>query len=337
MKLCDHAAMRLKLLLSVLSLLAFVSCAGKEVADKIPELYWPLPPERPRIKFVDIIAGSGDIEARFRKIRQFFFGEDLDANFQKPFGIAVRKGRLYVSDIGMVHYLDFGRGVYKRIGESDLRVPTGIALSEDRIFVADAAKKKIFVYDLNGQFIAFFGGKELDTPAGLALDEQRGRLIVSDSHKNKIMVYGLDGALLSSFGETGHAPGALYIPYGVTVDKDGRIYVVDSGNFRVQIFDEKGSFLKVVGEIGTSPGNFARPKGVALDSDGHIYVLDAAFGNFQIFDMDGNVLLAVGRTGTDPAEFVLPSSISIDEKDQIYIVDQVNKRVQIFQYLREGT
>ncbi len=328
--------MRLRRVLTVISLVVLASCAAKEVADKIPELYWPLPPEKPRIKFVDIIAGSSDIEARFRKLRQFFFGEDLNANFQKPFGVAARKGRLFVSDIGTIHYLDFGRGVYKRIGESDLRVPTGIALTEDRIFVGDVAKKKIFVYDINGQFISYFGGKELETPAGLAFDEKNNRLIVSDSHKNKILVYGLDGTLLSSFGEMGHAPGSLYVPYGVAVDREGRIYVVDSGNFRVQIFDEKGSFLKVIGEIGTSPGNFARPKGVALDSDGHLYVLDAAFGNFQIFDKEGNVLLAVGRTGSDPAEFVLPSAISIDEKDQIYIVDQVNKRVQIFQYLRDG-
>ncbi len=323
------------ILLVLVPLLLLASCASNEVVvEKVPEMYWPLPPEKPRIKFVDVIIGSLDARMKKGKLKELLLGQEADTLFVKPFGVAAAGNRLYVTEVGGVYYYDFEKMKFKVIGVDKLRVPTAIAASHDFVVVGDIASKRLLKFDRDGQFISEFAGKEIDTPAGLAIDGKRQRIIYSDAKKNEVTVFRYDGSVLFSFGRTGTREGEFHIPYGVAVDPQGRIYVVDSANFRLQIFDENGKYLKSIGKVGMSAGQFARPKGVALDSDGHIYVLDAAFGNFQIFDFDGNTLLAVGNNGIGPAEFQLPSAIAINEKDEIYVVDQINRRVQIFQYLK---
>lgn len=327
----------LLLLVALLSSLLLPSCAQK-IAETPPEIYWPLPPEKPRIKFVDMIIGSKDVKKKdgSAAMSSFFFGEGKEIKFIKPYGVAFSRNKLYVTDIGGVFVFDFNSGNFSILGINQLRLPSGIAIAEDRFFVADTAGKKIYHYDLEGKLIREFGGGEIDTVAGMALDTNRRHLIISDAKKHVVHIYDYEGKPLQQFGKRGRSDGEFNIPYGVAVDKSGRIYVVDSGNFRVQIFDAAGAFIKSFGKVGSAAGYFARPKGVALDSEGHIYVLDAAFGNYQIFDFDGNSLLAVGSNGTGPAEFQLPSSIFIDENDKIYVVDQINTRIQIFQYLKEA-
>lgn len=316
-------------------LFLLASCA-EEVIEKPPEMYWPLPPERPRIKLVDIIIGSLDARARFGRLKQFLFGVEPDVRFVKPFGVTAGRKKMFVTDVRGVHYYDFENGVFRIIGTTELRLPSAIAYFEGRLYVGDVIKKAVFVYNERFEAVMSFGFKELDTPAGIAIDKKNRRIIVSDAKRHCLFVYSLEGRLITTYGRRGKGPGEFNIPYGVAVDREGRIYVVDSGNFRLQILDENGNFIKSIGSVGTSPGSFSRPKGVALDSDGHIYVLDSAFGNFQIFDFDGNTLLAVGNNGRGPGEFLLPSSIYIDENDEIYVVDQINRRVQIFQYLKDS-
>lgn len=329
-----------KSLFLIMSVFIVAACVSHEViVDKPPEMYWPLPPEKPRIKFSNIVLGSLDAKMKIGKTKDTFrdvlFGTESDIKFIKPFGVAVKGNRMYVTDVGRIYSFDFDNGKFNFIGANELKNPLSIAVSGEKIFVGDAATKRIIVFQSTGKSVMGFGVGELDTPAGIAVDEKRGRIIVSDSKKHSVFIYGMDGRLLRTIGKKGVNPGEFNIPYGIAVDKEGRIYVIDSANFRLQIFDENGNFLKSIGSIGTSPGNFARPKGVALDTEGHIYVLDAAFCNFQIFDFEGNILLAVGNPGRESAEFNLPSSIYIDDNDGIYIVDQLNKRVQIFQYLKE--
>ena len=301
----------------------------------MPEIYWPASPGKPVIRFVDMLRGGGDARSKAGRSEVFFPGAGDDLRFNKPFGIAAYGGKIYVTDTGMVLALDLVKGSSQAIGKDDLKAPSGIALTDDRIYVGDNILQKIYVYDASGRKVSDFGGGRLGAIAGIAADEKRKRLIVSDSKKHVVFVFGLDGVLKSVIGRKGKSEGEFNIPCGVAVDRLGRIYVVDGGNARLQIFDADGKYLKSIGSVGSSEGHFARPKGVALDSDGHIYVLDSAFGNFQVFDSEARAVMSVGSNGTDPAQFMLPSSICIDENDRIYVVDQINKRVQLFQYMKE--
>jgi DNA-binding beta-propeller fold protein YncE len=316
-------------------LAALMSCATKLPPEEIPELYWPLPPQRPRVKFVDYIIGSLDVTGSRRgEVKRALFGEEGEVGFIKPVFIASGKGVVYVTDLTGVLALDFKGNKFNLIGRGKFINPTGVAVSErDILFVADSAHKKIFRLDLKAGNIESISEEKFGNPGGLAVDDVNGRLIAVDVKKHLVNVYTLDGEFLFSFGSRGVEEGEFNFPYDAVTDSEGNIYVVDSGNFRVQKFDKDGNFLMAFGSVGTLPGQFARPKGIALDSDENIYVVDGAFSNFQIFDKEGRSLLAVGSVGIEPGQFVLPIGITINEQDEVFVVDQLNKRLQKFQYI----
>lgn len=312
-----------------------LSCA-KVPTEEMPELYWPSPPEKPRVKFINLIIGSIDVTGvRSSKIKHLLFGVESEVKFFKPSFVTAAKGVMFVSDVNIVHVFDFNNNRYSTLGKGHLGNATGIAISEDgKVVVGDSTRKRVFIFDLKGGPTAMLGADGFfKSIGGVAVDDLNNRIIISDSKGHKVSSYTFDGKLVFSIDKRGVGPGEFNFPYDVEVGKDGRIYVVDAGNFRIQIFDSSGKFLTAFGSIGLTPGSFSRPKGIALDTEGHIYVVDAAFANFQIMDDQGRVYLAVGSGGSAPGQFQLPSDIHVDEEDTIYVVDQLNKRIQMFQYM----
>lgn len=330
----------IRLLVTLVLALALSACETIPV-DTPPELYWPFPPEKPRIKFVDMIVGSIDVTGvRSGKFSRLLFGEEKEVTFIKPSFVAKRNDVMYVTDVKFIHIYDFKEGKFTIMGVGLFGNITGIAVtSTGKIFAGDSGFKTVFMIDEKTK-----EAKQLKSPAysfqspgGLAVDEKNGRLIVPDAKQHSVSVWSLDGEFLFSFGKRGRGAGEFNYPYSAAVDKNGRIFIVDSGNFRVQVFDSNGTYLGFFGAVGTAMGHFARPKGIAIDSDGNIYVVDASFSNFQVFDPVKGVFLAVGSNGRDPGKFSLPIGIAIDEQDRIYVVDQINKRIQVFQYLKDDT
>jgi DNA-binding beta-propeller fold protein YncE len=317
----------------------FHACAPATYERPKIDLVWPLPPDEPRIKFVDIFASSLDF-GKSRSFSSALFGEEDVEGFNKPYGVAVDKeGRIYVTDIGRVFVIDLQKKDYELLGteagSGRLAIPIGITVAQDgRVFVADTAQDRVFVYS-EKKFVTAIGKTgELESPSGVALDEKRGLIYIVDSKKHMVSIYSLkDYSKIRAFGQRGGGPGEFNYPTNITLDKDGKVYVVDTANFRVQIFDPEGKHLKTIGSLGDTPGSLARPKGIGVDSEGHIYVVDTAFQNFQIFDQEGNVLLFVGGAGYGPGKFGLPAGLTIDENDRIYVIDQIPANLQIFQYL----
>lgn len=320
--------------------MCLAACAPPPERKKI-ESVWPLPPEEPKIRFVDMFSGTINL-GRQSGLLESIFGEDRIEVMKKPYGVAVgREGKVYIADIGRVWVMDMKKKDYDFIGDEPgtgrLHFPIGIAVADDgRVFVTDTIMDKVFVY-LNGQFVTALGkAGEFIRASGVAVDEKRKLLYVVDAQKHHVNVYSLnDYSKLRTFGKRGSEPGDFNFPTNIAVDGEGKIYVADTGNFRIQVFDPEGKVLRTMGKPGDTPGSFARPRGIAVDSEGHIYVIDAAFQNFQIFDQEGNVLLFVGGGGTNPGQFLLPSGIAIDSEDRIYVINQVPPSLQIFQYLGE--
>jgi DNA-binding beta-propeller fold protein YncE len=315
--------------------LLITSCAPIP-KDIPPELYWPTPPERTRIKFIDYIESNLDVVGEEGAFKRMLFGSQEEETFRKPSFVAVKDGVMYVTDINRIFKFDIMRHEFKVIGTGLLRNATGIDVTSDgKIYVADSMLKKIIIIEGEELKATALGGTgEFVSPGGLVVDEQRGRFLVVDTKKHVVYAYTLEGKYLFSIGSRGGGAGEFNFPYDITVDKEGYIYVIDSGNFRVQIFGPEGNFINTFGSVGALPGLFSRPKGIAIDSEGHIYVVDAAFGNIQIFDVEGRIYLDVGKSGEEPGMFLLPMGIYIDEEDKLYVVDQINRRVQIFQYLK---
>jgi DNA-binding beta-propeller fold protein YncE len=325
-----------KIILIICSLIFMVACA-KPYKEKVPEMYWPMPPNKPRVKFLNLIIGSIDVtKDRENKFKTLLFGEPGEVKFFKPTFIAARDNIVYVTDITGIHVYNFKRATYSLFGAGLTASPTGIDVdSKGNIYVADSGKRKIFIIDKKGRLVKSISDpKKLNNMGGVHVDEPRNRFFVANTRKHNIEVFSLDGEPLFTLGRSGSGDGEFNYPYDVTVDSTGDIFVLDSGNFRVQVFDDKGNYKYKFGSVGTAPGHFARPKSLAISSDDKLFVIDAAFGNFQIFNKRGGVYLSVGQSGYQVAEFMLPMGIAINEKDHIYVVDQLNRRLQVFEYIK---
>lgn len=346
----QHALSR-RILLTLCLIMAGITagCATTEkVEDSLKaesEIYWPKPPDAPRIRYVKSVTGPEDLGIKkgfFRKLVEFFAGRE-EEGFAKPYGVTVDgAGRIYVSDSGdsSYHVLDPTDGKYLRVDqfkEEKLRSPIGIAVDRNgNVYVSDSELKKVYCFDKAGKGVRSFGAQDLKRPAGVFVDGRDGLLYVVDTLGHRVVVYDLLGNKKLEFGERGNEDGQMNFPTNVWVDQNGTILVCDSMNFRVQMFGKAGRFIGKFGQEGNRIGTFSKPKGVAVDTEGHIYVVEALFDAVQIFDQQGQVLLSFGRTGQDKGEFWLPAGIWIDSHDRIYVVDSYNQRIQIFQYMRRG-
>jgi len=324
------------------------SCGGAKKPQKVEKIFWPPPPEEPRILYLGSYRGESDFKGK--STLDVLLGEpsrDVPRNLIKPYGVAARFGKIFAGDTiaGVVFVIDPKNKKVSFIGDKPmgrLRLPVGIDIDKrGRVYVSDAKQKRIFVYNKEGKFLGTIGDNEgtgkFKRPAGLVLNEQLGRVYVVDVLDHNVKVYSIvDGSFLFSFGKRGRKEGEFNFPTNVSIDRrNGNVVVVDTMNFRVQIFDSEGQFIRTFGQVGVMPGSFSRPKGVGVDSEGHIYVADAAFSNIQIFDDKGRLLLFFGRFGKGPGEFSLPAGVYVDRFDRIYVADQLNARIQVFQYISE--
>ena len=317
---------------------------------KTPTLVWPLPPEKPRLKYVGSIYGAADIEpakkASFLDRLAGIGRQDFKLTFVKPYGIATDShGRIYVADSGqgLVFVLDRGQERVTFIGRGAqvrLRVPIGITVDgKDRLWVADAVGQHVYAFDGEGSVLMALGKQdEMVNPTSVAVDDVRHRLYVVDSKQHAVLVYDSEsGQFFAKFGQRGNDAGQFNFPTNIALDRLGRIYVADTMNCRVQVFNPDYAFTDMFGKQGTRFGQFLKPKGIALDGFQNIYVVDSDFDNFQIFDQNKRLLMFLGGMGQLPGTFWLPAGIHIDRHHQVYVADQNNRRVEIFQLLSGET
>ena len=119
-------------------------------------------------------------------------------------------GRIYVTDFGnrRVDVFDAeGNGLYffggKSGGFKGLKCPTGIAVIDDSVFVADSDSGCIYEFDRAGNYIRDLVEKDTFTkPEAIKL--WQGSLIVSD--KNRIVAVDVNSGSIFEYARTGNAP-----------------------------------------------------------------------------------------------------------------------------------
>lgn len=342
----SKASIKLIIIFS-LAAVFFASCSAPERRAFKPPTY-PAPPAETRYIYEGSLRTSNSIsEPDFAdKLRAFATGTTIEPyGLAKPYGIAVKNERVYVSDTQQRAIVMFNLAanklkIFGTEGQGRLLKPLGITISNNGdVFVADITAKRVVVYDADGHYLRTIGNENFfERPSGIALSPDSTTLYVVDtggidSDSHHIVVFNaLNGDFLQTIGQRGTQAGELNIPLQATVTPDGKIYVVDSGNFRVQAFNPDGSASHTFGSIGRKSGQFSRPKGIASDINGNIYVVDTAFGNLQIFSPQGELLLFIGDRGTSgaPGRFSLPAGIAVDGLNRIYVVDQFFRKVDIF-------
>ncbi len=216
-----------------------------------------------------------------KKVRSFGSFGTNEGQFTRPCGVAVTNdGHILVTDEHRLQKLTTEGVCVKSVKKCDkveLNSPGGITIDAKTgdVYVADSENNCIQVFTSNLTFsyaIAPKGNKQLLNPHDVALDG-KGYLYVTDYFNHCITKFTSKGKYITRFSQSGSAPGQLYFPSSLAIDKD-LVYINDGGNNRVSIFDTKGNFLHCFGKRGTKEGEFKCPCGITIDSNGNLYVSD---------------------------------------------------------------
>ncbi|GHT67247.1 hypothetical protein FACS1894110_12370 [Spirochaetia bacterium] len=181
-----------------------------------------------------------------------------DGNLLGPQNMDVdRDGYLYVVDYGNGRVckfdpegnfiLSFGKKPAFRYGAPDFAgflSPTGIAAREDRVFVADAAAKQIFIFDSNGTYQGILAAEGLKGPESLRFLED-GKLLAADT--NRILLIDTASAIVRELGVLG-SPRVRIV--GAGMDRNGNVLAANFDAGEVSIltrFDDmaSGFFVQV--------------------------------------------------------------------------------------------
>ncbi len=303
-------------LLAMLLALLAVGCATP-ARKKETTVFFPPPPELPRLQYLTSYSGLKDVEEQ-SGFDKFVVGEKQDLKLDKPYGVAIWDGKIYVCDTNAtVVVFDLKAKKFSLLkgamgGEGKLAQPVNIAIERDGTkYVADPGRNQVVVYDKNDDYVKAYGIATPWRPVDAVPYEDR--LYVVDGANAQIKVFDRQsGEVVKTIGDRGEPDQRLSRPTNVTFDREGYLYVSDIGRFQVVQYDRDGHYRKAYGKPGDNLGHFARPKGVALDRDGHVFVADASFNNVQIFSPDGQLLLFFGQGGEKPGDLLLPAQVAID-------------------------
>jgi DNA-binding beta-propeller fold protein YncE len=226
---------------------------------------------------------------------------------RSPIGIAVDgDDNIYVADsqLGKVLVYD-SNGKYRRTigevakGEGFYKRPTGIAIDRQskRVFITDTLRDRVYITDLAGNVIKYFGVRgngagEFNFPTELRISGDT--LYVVDAMNFRVQSFDLDGNYRANFGAIGEMSGAMFRPKGVGVDRDGNLYLVDAAMEMVQVFTPSGQLLYAFGHTGSRPSEFELPSGAYVDGDNRIYIADSYNHRVQVFQFVGSGKTSVG-------------------------------------------
>jgi DNA-binding beta-propeller fold protein YncE len=209
-----------------------------------------------------------------------YFQPRYQAALKKPINIAVDAQEMrYIVDPlrGDVAIYDSTGKLIDSIGREQGMKPVGVAVSEDRIHIADL-NHKVYVFDKASRTLLLTipripdnEQEQLYSPTNVAVDQQ-GNIYVSDTGGCRVQKYAPDGTYLQTIGSQGDAPGQFARNKGVAVDRNGILYVVDAATQTVQMFDAKGDLLLYFGAPGEGPSPLTLPADVVID-----------YGNVELF------------------------------------------------------
>lgn len=211
------------------------------------------------------------------KKRARYFTPRAEGRLATPINITLdTDGTRYIADTSRNQVLIFGKDdAYKgAIGRKDEMKPCDVAITADRLYVADLQNHCVRVLNKSDHSPLFTIPRDpkaaegkLFSPTNLALDSQ-GRLLVTDTGAFAVRVYDLEGKFLSTIGSQGVAPGLFARPKGIAVDHESRVYIADAASQVVQLFDPQGKLLMFFGKPGSSrEGELELPAGVKVNYD----------------------------------------------------------------------
>lgn len=188
-----------------------------------------------------------------------------------------------------------GKLVFRWPSFSPRSLITSLALSENRVYVADAGNKMVLVYDYKGHMISQIGGG----------DSLRGipRLLIPSPY------------------------------FDVAIGRDNEIWVVNPGRHLVEAFRPDGSLISMWGETGMDLEGFCgccNPTHIAVMRNGSFVTSEKGLERVKVYSpsgvyqelVAGPESFAEGTTGLD---------LSVGPENRIFVLDPRKKLIRVFE------
>ncbi|HTN54446.1 MAG TPA: SMP-30/gluconolactonase/LRE family protein, partial [Anaeromyxobacter sp.] len=159
-------------------------CAGGK-AEQRPDVVWPLPPEKARVKFLRAFAREDDLNAGgFQTALRVVIPASPDAVIQQPTGLALSPdGRfLYVTcaSVGRVIRVDLRESKLEVVSIDEGKQPASpfdVAVDgQGNLYISDMVNHAVWAYTPAGKFLLKIPVG--DKPTGVAVDPRRQLLYV---------------------------------------------------------------------------------------------------------------------------------------------------------------
>ena len=319
--------------------LLLISCSASKETTKVTELIiYPSPPEKPRIQYLTSFSNSVDITGEQSDFMASVLGEEDKRSLNKPYGIAIHKGKIYICDtmLGGLIIVDMNNSTFENFipkGMGQLKKPINCFVDErGYLYVTDTEREQVVVFNEDLNYITSFGEREEAKPIDVYSDKQN--TWVADLKNHRVIVYDKGHNFQYSIpAENQDSLARLYSPTNITVRNDN-LYVSDFGDFNIKVYTKDGKYLRTVGSYGRNLGQFVRQKGIAVDRDENLYAVDAGFENVQIFNKEGQLLMFFGGPYNGPGDMWLPAKVIIDydnlEYFQKYVHADFNLKYLVF-------
>ena len=141
--------------------------------------------------------------------------------------------RIQKFDLEGRYLLEFGR---HGTGDGEFQRPSGLALRDGEVFVVDAFNDRIQVFGQDGGFRRIVKLPDKSDPLAYPYDLRvmaDGRIYVIENKAGRLTVLSSDGTVLGRYGNPGRNLREFYQPWDLTVLTDGRVLVADTGNHRL--------------------------------------------------------------------------------------------------------
>ena len=320
---------RLAYITVILAICLLSGCRSAKIQPQQPKpVFFPPPPEKPRLQFLKSFSGPEDLGAvKTSAFEKFIVGEpEREEGIKIPYGVAIYEGKIYVCDVGkrMIEVFDLKNRTFSYLTKDRrLMNPVNIYIDDDGTkYVADPTAGLVFVFDDNNNIAGMLGKEAKINPIDVAV---RGSLCyVTDFTSNQIVILEkTTGREIMRLGRKTEpqkqaeplielADGEFSLISNLALDRQGNIYVTDKTGARITQFDRSGVFRRTIGRLGLNIDEFIRPKGIAIDNEDRIWVVDAGSEVAKIYNQQEQLLLFFGLPGNEPGMMNLPTKIVLD-------------------------
>ncbi|TKB83891.1 MAG: hypothetical protein E8D43_11525 [Nitrospira sp.] len=252
------------------------------------------------------------------------------ARLNFPSAVAVdRAGNLYIADTmnHRVRKVDAATGIITNVAgtgqarysgddgpavSAAINEPTGLAVSDEALYIADQSNNRV---------------RRVDLATGVITD----------------------GTAAYSGDQVSAVQASLAGPSGVALGGDGVVYVADTFNSRIRSVDPAtGQIATVAGDGGTyryqgpaepSSPSLSRPAGIAVGSDGNVYMTDSDSHLIRVWNgrsktisrLSGTGVAQFGGDGGDALAGSLsyPFGVAVDASGTVYVADTFNHRIRV--------